>query len=170
MWNTWQVFIYNKGKRLVYQCTWMNCCTTLWLTRACVNVARVLKAHALIKHDACAHCRAKEQWILIWCVRTHVTSSIQGKVIVSFKLIIANGDFVLFVFQSFFKVTFHANLLTDSQPLAHLDLHFSCVLHIWISYQLTCIGSMTTFSDTHLQTLSLQHLDVISKLSPRFRF
>ena len=33
------------------------------------NVAGVLKAHALTKHDACAYWQAKEQWIMPWCVR-----------------------------------------------------------------------------------------------------
>ena len=85
-----QIFIYKKRKGLVYRYTWMNYYTTLWLTtQVLCNVAGVLKAHALTKHDACANCRAKEQWILLillillmlWCVRilpgmmSHVTVS-----------------------------------------------------------------------------------------------
>ena len=43
--------------------------TTALLThyQGLCNLVGVLKAHALTKHDACANCRAKEQWIGLYC-------------------------------------------------------------------------------------------------------
>ena len=66
--------------------TWMNYRTALLYgsLQGLCNMAGVLKAHALTKHDACPNCRAKQQWILLWCVRilpsmtSHVTSSINN--------------------------------------------------------------------------------------------
>ena len=66
--------IFNERKGLVYRYTWMN----YWIhlnellygsLKGLSNVAGVLKSHALTRHDACAYWQAKEQWVMLWCMR-----------------------------------------------------------------------------------------------------